>query len=94
MQTSPPRDWRFTSQVMSKELLIKLGPSPKRWPRCPVSEPTGGILALLYHVDHVCHTSNSEIPGALVQTCLDARCVGCEVWEREIDERVAGLYGL
>lgn len=30
----------------------------------------------------------------LVQKCLDAQGVGCEAWEREIDERVAALYGL
>ncbi len=30
----------------------------------------------------------------LVQKCLDAKGVGCEEWEREIDERVAFLYGL
>jgi hypothetical protein len=29
----------------------------------------------------------------LVQKCLDAKGVGCEAWEREIDEIVAGLYG-
>jgi type I restriction-modification system DNA methylase subunit len=29
----------------------------------------------------------------LVQKCLDAKGVGCEQWEREIDEIVAGLYG-
>ncbi len=29
----------------------------------------------------------------LVQKCLDAKGVGCEVWEQEIDEIVAGLYG-
>ncbi|HET9129639.1 MAG TPA: TaqI-like C-terminal specificity domain-containing protein, partial [Terriglobia bacterium] len=32
--------------------------------------------------------------GALGQKCLDARGVGCEAWEKEIDERVAALYGL
>ncbi len=32
--------------------------------------------------------------AALAQKCLDARGVGCETWEKEIDERVAGLYGL
>lgn len=32
--------------------------------------------------------------AALVQKCLDAQGVGCETWEREIDERVAALYGL
>lgn len=30
----------------------------------------------------------------LVQKCLDAKGVGCEEWEAEIDERVAALYGL
>ena len=30
----------------------------------------------------------------LVQTCLDAKGVNCEEWEKEIDERVAALYGL
>lgn len=30
----------------------------------------------------------------LVQKCLDAKCVGCEEWEAEIDGRVAALYGL
>ena len=30
----------------------------------------------------------------LVQKCLDAKGVGCEQWEKEIDERVAKLYGL
>jgi hypothetical protein len=30
----------------------------------------------------------------LVKKCLDAKGEGCEAWEREIDERVAGLYGL
>jgi hypothetical protein len=31
---------------------------------------------------------------ALVQKCLDAKGVGCEKWEAEINERVAALYGL
>ncbi|AFZ23825.1 type I restriction-modification system methyltransferase subunit [Cylindrospermum stagnale PCC 7417] len=30
----------------------------------------------------------------LVQKCLDAKGVNCEQWEKEIDERVATLYGL
>jgi hypothetical protein len=30
----------------------------------------------------------------LAQRCIDAGGVGCEEWEREIDERVAALYGL
>jgi hypothetical protein len=32
--------------------------------------------------------------ATLVQKCLDAKGVGCEEWEKEMDERVAGLYGL
>ena len=32
--------------------------------------------------------------AALVQKCLDAKGVGCEAWEKEIDARVAALYGL
>lgn len=31
---------------------------------------------------------------ALAQNCLDAKGVGCEAWEQEINERVAALYGL
>lgn len=32
--------------------------------------------------------------AALAQKCLNAKGVGCEAWEKEIDERVAALYGL
>ena len=32
--------------------------------------------------------------AALVQKCLDAKGVGCEAWEAEINGRVAALYGL
>jgi len=32
--------------------------------------------------------------AALAQKCLDAKGVGCEASEKEIDERVAALYGL
>ena len=35
-----------------------------------------------------------EAIAGLVQRCLDAGGVGCEESEREIDERVARLYGL
>ena len=37
--------------------------------------------------------SQKKIVSKLVQKCLDAKGVGCEKWEREIDEIVAGLYG-
>lgn len=30
----------------------------------------------------------------LVQKCLEAKGVGCEAWEKEIDGRVTALYGL
>ena len=36
---------------------------------------------------------HSEV-AALAQKCLDAKGQNCEVWEKEIDERVAALYGL
>ena len=39
-------------------------------------------------------TADRTAISALVQKCLDAQGVGCEEWEREIDERVAALYGL
>jgi hypothetical protein len=39
-------------------------------------------------------TTDRDVIAALVQKCLDARGVGCEEWEAEIDERVAALYGL
>ncbi len=32
--------------------------------------------------------------AVLVQKCLDAKGVDCGAWEKEIDERVAALYGL
>ncbi|MEH2398245.1 Eco57I restriction-modification methylase domain-containing protein [Nostoc sp.] len=35
-----------------------------------------------------------EAISQLVQKCLDAKGVNCEIWEKEIDERVAALYGL
>lgn len=38
--------------------------------------------------------SEKEIISQLVQKCLNAKGVDCEVWEKEIDDRVAALYGL
>ena len=38
--------------------------------------------------------SDKALISGLVQKCLDAQGAGCEEWEREIDERVAALYGL
>jgi type I restriction-modification system DNA methylase subunit len=35
-----------------------------------------------------------KVISKLVQKCLDAKGVGCEAWEKEIDVRVAKLYGL
>ena len=42
------------------------------------------------------HASDAEKKAIeeLVQKCLDAKGENCEPWEREIDERVAALYGL
>jgi hypothetical protein len=39
-------------------------------------------------------TKEREAISQLVQKCLDAKGVGCEAWEKEIDDRVAALYGL
>lgn len=38
--------------------------------------------------------TNRAAIAALVQKCLDAKGVGCEAWEQEINDRVAALYGL
>jgi hypothetical protein len=38
--------------------------------------------------------SEKEAISKLVQKCLDAKGVDCEAWEKEIDDRVAALYGL
>ena len=39
-------------------------------------------------------TTERQAISQLVQKCLDAKGVNCEKWEKEIDERVAALYGL
>jgi hypothetical protein len=39
-------------------------------------------------------TTEREAISKLVQKCLDAKGVDCEAWEKEIDDRVAALYGL
>ena len=41
-----------------------------------------------------CSSIDMAVISGLVQKCLDARGECCEEWEREIDERVAALYGL
>jgi hypothetical protein len=38
--------------------------------------------------------SEKEEISKLVQKCLDSKGVNCEEWEKEIDDRVAALYGL
>jgi TaqI-like C-terminal specificity domain len=39
-------------------------------------------------------TAEREAISNLVQKCLDANGIDCETWEKEIDDRVATLYGL
>jgi hypothetical protein len=39
-------------------------------------------------------TADRKLIGSLAQKCLNAAGVGCEAWEKEIDERVSALYGL
>lgn len=38
--------------------------------------------------------SDQKQIAALVRKCLDSEGIGCEGWEREIDRRVAMLYGI
>ena len=38
--------------------------------------------------------TEKETISRLVQKCLEAKGVDCEAWEKEIDDRVAALYGL
>lgn len=38
--------------------------------------------------------SEKKAISKLVQKYLDAKGVDCEAWEKEIDDRVAALYGL
>ncbi len=38
--------------------------------------------------------SERQTIAALVQKCLNAKGIGCEAWEQEINARVAALYGL
>ena len=44
-------------------------------------------------VPHAPDTERQTI-AALVQKCLDAKGIGCEAWEAEINARVDALYGL
>ena len=63
------------------------------------SKLSGGALAM-----QTPYVTKLPIPNAsatereaiskLVQKCLDAKGIGCEVWEKEIEDRVAALYGL
>ncbi len=39
-------------------------------------------------------TKDREAISQLVQKCLNAKGVDCEAWEKEIDDRVAALYGI
>lgn len=39
-------------------------------------------------------TTEREAISKLVQKCLDAKGIGYEVWEKEINNRVTALYGL
>ena len=44
-------------------------------------------------LSHLCVTCVRSAISDLMHKCLDAKGVDCAEWEREIDERVAGLYG-
>lgn len=44
-------------------------------------------------IPHADAKSQADI-ARLAKQCLDAGGIGCEAFEKEIDERVAALYGL
>jgi hypothetical protein len=59
----------------------------------------GGRFRFIYHPVSKIPIPNApvadrEVIAELVRKCLDAKGVGCEEWEAEIDGRVASLYGL
>jgi type I restriction-modification system DNA methylase subunit len=58
----------------------------------------GGYQLIWKYLQKAIIPNASEIDrkaiSKFVQKCLDAKGVGCEAWEKEIDVRVAKLYGL
>jgi len=63
------------------------------------SQVRGGYLRFIYQYIEQIPIPNAapaerEAITSLVEKCLEAKGVGCEEWEAEIDERVAALYGL
>jgi hypothetical protein len=71
-----------------KEKLAALGDANKG----------GGLRFFRQYVEQIpipkASDSEKEAISKLVQKCLDAKGVDCEAWEKEIDDRVAALYGL
>ncbi|HZP83384.1 MAG TPA: TaqI-like C-terminal specificity domain-containing protein, partial [Chthonomonadaceae bacterium] len=62
------------------------------------AEKGGRIRLKTFYVEQIpipdAPQAERQAIAALVQCCLDAKGVGCEAWEKEIDARVAALYGL
>ena len=57
-------------------------------------EASGDHLRLTGHQVESKFPATALRNGKLVQKCLDAKGQNCQAWEKEIDERVAALYGL
>lgn len=69
----------YCATWLSLQRRSKLHLYPDDWKKLPIPTASAADKAAI---------------AALVQKCLDAKGVGCEEWEREIDERVNALYGL
>src|SRR5579884_1466 len=69
----------YAKEWLAKQRRSKLHIYPDDWKRLPIASATP--------------EQQAEIV-ALVDKCLDAKGVGCEAWEAEIDEKVAALYRL
>jgi hypothetical protein len=52
------------------------------------------ITKLKKEISLLTYGNDKEAISQLVQKCLDAKGVNCEAWEKEIDDRIAALYGL
>ena len=69
----------YARNWLAKRRRSKLHVYPDDWKGLPIRKAT---------------SPQQQRIAALVQQCLDAKGAGCGAWEKEIDERVASLYGL
>ena len=92
----------FISGEDRQELLYLLGVLNSAvagrylWTRCPMLRGARSLEKVYVERLPIPDASPEEQAAIaeLAQKCIDARGVGCEEWEAEINERVAALYGL